>query len=729
VDVLWSLPRLRHRSLQWLRGSSVRVLTGLLRRLDAVPPTQKPVAASMPLAAIDHRIEQLRDMQWVLRENEARYRNLLDTQSDIIVRRQSDGRISFVNAAYCRTFAVDADQHVGTTFEPEVIDSDLSGDQTAVTGTASVRFINQLRTVDGPRWFAWEEFRVPAVDGRSLDVQLVGRDVTVARLAAAELANARDQAEAANRAKSRFLAAMSHEIRTPMNGIMGMAGLLIDTELTPEQLTYLQAVDQSAKTLLALIDEILDFSKIEAGKLTLQAEAFALDTCVQNAVELLSPRAHEKGLEIAWTIDGDLSAQVVGDSARVRQILLNLIGNAVKFTERGGVSITVTAGAAAGRIAIIVRDTGVGIGLEALGSLFSEFEQFESRVGRRQDGTGLGLAISKRLARAMDGDITVETAPGRGATFTVELHLPAATHSATIAEAWPSIAHCEVRRVALVMDRLIERRAMAATLRAAGVEVDELDDAITLGRPVDLVIVDSEAEPGQAGELLAKARDQAAGGAVRGLVLLGPVSRAGQKAFRANGFDSYLVRPVRPQSLLAQLGAAAAGNAHDEAADGSHEDAAGPHRARPMRPWRVLLAEDNAINALLATAVLEKTGCTTRVVSNGRHAVDAVREAVRLPGGQFDLVLMDVHMPELDGLEATRLIQQMRRSGLRVPPIVALTANAFPEDRARCLAAGMDDYLAKPFERSDLERLLTHWCKPNDAVLHQSGLATPAAVA
>ena len=710
--VLPSLKALALMFRAW-RSSLLKRHLGFLHRLDA--SLGHDAKHEQITARVDSRIEQLRDMQWVLRENEARYRNLLDTQADIIVRRQADGRISFVNKAFCHTFGIEAEQTIGTRFEPDVVGHDPGGDvgEMATTGPGASRFTNRLQTVNGPRWFAWEEIRVPAIDGRSLDVQRVGHDVTAARLAAAELAYARDQAEAANRAKSRFLAAMSHEIRTPMNGILGMAGLLLDTQLTAEQLTYLRAVDQSAKTLLALIDEILDFSKIEAGKLTLQSEPFELDRCVQNAVELLSPRAHEKGLEIAWTIAPALPSSVIGDDARVRQILLNLIGNAVKFTERGGVTVTVSRGPATNIVRLAVRDTGPGIDQSALVTLFSEFEQFESRAGRRHDGTGLGLAISKRLARAMGGDITVETARGRGAEFMVDLMLPAANGAATIAAKWPALDDLQIRHAGLVLGRLLEQRALASTLLGLGVDVTELDgdDAeaklaarAAEGRPIDLIVIDAEEEVEFAGWLLAKARELAGGIEVRGLVLLGPITRGGLKNFRSHGYESYLVRPVRPQSLFAQLAPQSA--QIEQAAAGAASIM--PHPAR-LSKRRVLLAEDNPINALLASSMLDKAGCITRIVGDGNQVVEAVRAS--LDGNEpFDIILMDVHMPNMDGLEATSAIAALRRPGVVLPPIVALTANAFPEDRARCISAGMSDYLAKPFERSELERILSRWC-------------------
>ena len=705
------------RALAGMRRTAARLLFAALSRLRARDELR--TKSEQVTARVDSRIEQLRDMQWVLRENEARYRDLLDTQADIIVRRQADGRISFVNKAFCHAFGIDAEWSIGRQFEPVVIDQDPVADEgdAETSGPGERRFTNQLMTAIGPRWFAWEEFRVPAVDGRSLDVQRVGRDVTAARLAAAELAQARDQAEAANRAKSRFLAAMSHEIRTPMNGILGMASLLLDTQLSAEQLTYLRAVDQSAKTLLALIDEILDFSKIEAGKLTMQNEAFELDRCVQNAVELLSPRAHEKGLEIAWTISPMLPSSVLGDDARVRQILLNLIGNAVKFTERGGVAVSVAPGpSGTGAVRIAVRDTGPGIDAKALHTLFSEFEQFESRTGRRNDGTGLGLAISKRLARAMGGDITVETEPGRGAIFTVDLVLPAAIGAATIADKWPGTNELGSVHAALALNRLIERRALASSLREAGATVTELDGGDpnshleTLareGRPADLIVIDAEEQAEFAGDLLGLARSLAPGREVRGMVLLGPITRSGLKNFRNLGYDSYLVRPVRPQSLFAQI--ATRGRLAENMGSGE-PTADARSSATPAAPRRVLLAEDNPINALLASSMLDKAGCSTHLVSDGRQAVEAVRASLEDPQERFDIILMDVHMPNMDGLEAMAAIAALARPGRVVPPVVALTANAFPEDRARCLAAGMSDYLAKPFERSELELILARWC-------------------
>ncbi|MEQ1711032.1 MAG: histidine kinase dimerization/phospho-acceptor domain-containing protein, partial [Hyphomicrobium sp.] len=278
---------------------------------------------------LENHIEELQDLQWEISEREVRYRDLLDTQPDMIVRYDEAGLVTFANRTFVRTFGHTPHGGVGQAFKLDVLDGDAPGPIKPADGDRQRSATSLVTTLAGPRWIAWSEQVVPTAAGSGFEVQAIGRDVTEARRAEAELTEARDQAETANRAKSRFLAAMSHEIRTPMNGILGMASLLVETAQSPEQQTYVKAIDQSARTLLALIDEILDFSKVEAGKLVLVEGAFSLPGCIEAAVELLSPRAYEKGLELAWTIDKALPQRVMGDEARVRQVLLNLLSNAV----------------------------------------------------------------------------------------------------------------------------------------------------------------------------------------------------------------------------------------------------------------------------------------------------------------------------------------------------------------------------------------------------------------
>jgi PAS domain S-box-containing protein len=673
---------------------------------------------------LERRLEELRDLQWQLNENEQRYRALLDAQEDMILRRDDRGRLTFVNKAFLAMFGVTAEEVLGEPFAIEARDGECPAPLSTTDEIRHQRFTQQVLTSSGPRWIAWEEQLVPAGDGSRFEVQSVGRDVTDQRHAATLLAEARDQAEAANRAKSRFLAAMSHEIRTPMNGILGMASLLLETPQTPEQQTYSHAIDQSARTLLALIDEILDFSKIEAGKLELADVPFALETCVQGAVELLAPRAHEKGLEMAWSVDPQLPLLVSGDEVRVRQILLNLLSNAVKFTDSGGVSVNAVASTDAVLdatdevgVEIVVEDTGIGMSQEDMQGLFAEFEQADAAIRRRDGGTGLGLAISMQLAHAMGGEIRVVSAPGKGSTFKVVLALKQVAPAG--AEAPERSTIVETARVLLAFDRPLERRALGYALTCAGVPAAEADfvaaesllmTAVHNGEPFDRIVVDGGEGAAAAGRLLALARELNAKQKVRGIVLVNVLARASLTEFRAAGFDAYLVRPVRPASMMMQLGLHGPQTVNPDAVARSANPIA-PAPGGPRR--RVLLAEDNEINSLLAKRVLEKCGCDFVAVSNGREAVAAVCRSLDGEGPPLDLVLMDIFMPQLDGIEAARTIKGLYAArpgpGGSAPPIVALTASAFAEDKKRYLEAGMDDYLAKPFDKAGLEAVLKRW--------------------
>ena len=680
---------------------------------------------------LERSLEALKDVQWDIRENEARYRDLLDSQADVILRRDAEGRLTFVNQAFCRVFGLERRDVLGAVFAPSIVAGDVVVPLAPGLAHREQRYVQQIETIAGPRWFEWEEHVVAAADAALPEVQCLGRDITERREAEAELREARLQAEAANRAKSRFLAAMSHEIRTPMNGILGMTSLLCDTELSPEQQTYAKAIERSARTLLTLIDEILDFSKIEADKLQLKSAPLAIGECVQGVVELLAPKAYEKGIDIAWAIDPRLPILLLGDEVRLRQILTNLVGNAIKFTDRGGVLVTVARAANgtgdsapeadAVRIAVTVEDTGIGIDQEALPFLFFEFEQAEAAVRRRQGGTGLGLAISRRLARAMSGDIHVASMPGAGSRFTAVLHLGRVQDMPVERERkgprWVG------QHVLLVLDRPIERRALRLSLEGAGIPVEEsaspdaeglIRAAAQAGEPFTTVVVGHQAGLQDGKRLLDSARESATARPVQGFVVLDTAAKADFADFRNAGFNAYLVRPVRPQSVLAHLDPVAPWIPAATPVRPEHEPARGGGR-RPL----VLLVEDNDINALLARRMLEKVNCEVRVCGNGREAVEAVRQRLASSDPPFDLVFMDVHMPVVDGLEATRLIKELYAAqpdtALRAPPIVALTANAFEEDRRRCLDAGMDDYLAKPFDRDDLERMLDKWCGVRNA--------------
>ena len=693
-------------------------------------PQPSRAAGTAPHAhvAADHlerRFEQLQDLRWELRDNDTRYRELLDSLDDMIIRRDATGKLTFVNSAFCRMFAIDARDCLGKPWTAPVITND---EQPSAAPATSRRYCQNLVTVGGERWIEWEEHSVPVPGSCANELQCVGRDVTERRRYEAELCQARDAALSANRAKSRFLATMSHEIRTPMNGILGMASLLEDTSLTPEQTTYTRAIDQSARNLLSLIDEILDFSKIEAGKLALVNEPFSIAHTIQSAVELLAPRAHEKKLDIAALIERDVPKVVIGDPARVRQILLNLISNAVKFTDRGGISLVVSVARRDGdqtlRVAFAVEDTGIGLSKSDMTTLFVEFEQADAAVQRREGGTGLGLAISKRLARAMNGDVTVESQLGRGSTFRFELPVlaPVEQFSSTEDRARESaVAPC----VLLAFDRPMERASLAASLEAAGVAAIQVSPADAIGAiekaaregcPFDRVIVDEASSPDAMGALLARARELLPDRPVRGIVLVNVLARAGLAPYRKKGFDSYLMRPVRPASLLEQIGAGirAPVTAPQQAQPSNADDCASSAHdgIGPRLPRTVLLAEDNAINALLATKVLERAGYQVTPAITGLAAVEAVKKTLEPGHRPFDLILMDIFMPGMDGVEAACEIKSLH-AGAHCPPIIALTANAFAEDRQRYLDLGLDDYLAKPFDRAAMTALLARWSPPS----------------
>src|SRR5215510_8029211 len=459
-----------------LRASRLRLALGR-RKPRSAPPSPDLPAEFERFVRIGERLErgleELKDIQWQIRENEARYRDLLDNQADVILRRDAQGRLTFVNRAFCSVFGLEREEVLGRPFTHRVLAGDAVAPLTPGGALRQQRYVQEIDTAAGPRWFEWEEHAVPGSETAVAEVQCLGRDITEERRAAAELKEARKQAVAANRAKSRFLAAMSHEIRTPMNGILGMTQLLCETELAPEQQTYARAIEQSARTLLILIDEILDFSKIEADKLQLNCAELALEECVQGVVELLAPKAYEKGIDIAWAIDPKLPRHLMGDEVRLRQIITNLVGNAIKFTDTGGVLITAALPAHSDKppegevvVAITVEDTGIGIPPEAFATLFGEFEQAELAVERRQGGTGLGLAISRRLARAMGGDIEV-TSAGCGSTFVATVRLKRAEQPAAPRPA--RVKPASVPHVLLALERPIERRALRLALEGAGI--------------------------------------------------------------------------------------------------------------------------------------------------------------------------------------------------------------------------------------------------------------------
>jgi PAS domain S-box-containing protein len=640
------------------------------------------------------RNEELSDRIWKLQEAEERARGFLDMQGDLIVRRRSDGTITFANEAFCALAGMTADALRGSTFSFDVLHQ---GD-VATSPNGGRVFDQEIATATGPRWIAWREAAVPGENGAT-EIQSVGRDVTDRVTSEAALAEARDQAEAANRAKSRFLAMASHEIRTPLNGIIGMADLLLDTRLTPEQATYARAVKTSGDTLLALIEEILDFSKIEAGRLDLEARPFPLAAMIEDLTELLAVRAQDKGLEIASYVDERLPARVIGDETRLKQVLLNLAGNAIKFTEEGGVAIVVEPGAWPGEVLFKVRDTGIGIAPADHDKIFHEFEQTE-RGTNQTEGAGLGLAIVKRIVEGMQGRITVESAPGTGALFEVALPLPV-ENDADQAPAFvaPDLSGRAILIVApsQIEAALIGRRLTRWNARVVIAPNEVVALALLPEREWHAILVDHAVGNAAIDTLLAATRSVPCR-----LVTITPAARGELDALKARGFTGYLVKPVRAASLAERLRLDRDGFAK-LAEDTGELPNFGPARKDGLS---ILVAEDNEINALLTRALLQKLGHRPQVVSNGNAVAESFL-AANGAGLPFDLILMDVRMSGIDGLEATRRIRAIEaKSGARRTPVVALTANALPEHREACLAAGMDAFLTKPLDREKLAMVL-----------------------
>jgi signal transduction histidine kinase/DNA-binding response OmpR family regulator/HPt (histidine-containing phosphotransfer) domain-containing protein len=526
---------------------------------------------------------------------------------------------------------------------------------------------------------------------------------------AAEARLGRDEAEAASQAKSEFLANMSHEIRTPMNGIIGMTELALGTETTAEQREYLETVRSSADALLGIINDILDFSKIEARKLDVDMIDFDLRYTIDDTLRALAPRAHAKGLELACQVAPEIPPTLGGDPSRLRQILVNLVGNAVKFTEAGEVVVRVDSGPAEGErvmVTLTVSDTGIGIPQEKHATIFDPFTQADASTTRRFGGTGLGLTISSRLVALMGGSIRVESTPGNGTTFQVSLPFEIRAE-ASVPPLRRKLTDLAGLDVLVVDDSATNRRILEDVLTHWGmrpVVVDggrtamaALDNAVAIGKPFAFAIIDFQM-PDLDGFGLAQ---QIKNRPELGTTLIMMLSSVGHKGdgirFRSLGVASYLTKPVRQSVLLDAMLSVLAGK--DVPAE--RQMLVTRHSLNEARrSLRILLAEDNAVNRQLVTALLAKRGHTSVSVVNGREAVAAVAK------GGFDLVLMDVQMPEMDGLQATAAIRKAeQKTGAHVP-IVALTAHAMKGDREACLAAGTDEYLSKPVNATELFTLI-----------------------
>ena len=678
--------------------------------------SRKPQALSEPtfqmMAGIGGQLGQFLERkraETAAREAEERNRAIAETASDAIIIIDERRRIQYANAATERIFGHPVDTLLGQSLMrlmPERMRPrhENSLQHYVSTGIKRISWVgNEVHGLhrDGheiPLEVSYSEYRK---GGKHYFIGIV-RDVTERKRFMAELREAKEAAEQASRAKGEFLANMSHEIRTPMNAVIGLTGILMDTELTAEQRDYLQTIRASGEDLLTIINDILDFSKIESGRLEMDKHAFTLRDCVEEAIDLLAARAAEKQLELACVIEEDVPAAIVSDATRLRQILVNLLSNAVKFTEEGEVVVMVAAvprGEREYEISFAVRDTGIGIPPERMDRLFQSFSQVDASITRHYGGTGLGLAICRRLADLLGGTIRAESEPGCGSTF----------YCTIVAEAAPAIPPAESclplpagKRILIVDDNATSRLILRRCVQAWGLtpqlaaSPEQAMELVRGGEPFDAALLDMRM-PGMDGLTLAS-RIQSVRGAEFPVALLSSighreleyerVAREGAPAKLA----AILTKPIKTGLLHDALSRIFA--THPPAAE------LRLHRATTnlaeTLPLRILVAEDNVVNQKVALLMLKKLGYRADAVGNGIEAIDALRRR------QYDVVLMDLQMPEMDGIEATLQLRSGALGSAPLPHIIALTANAMIGDRERCLDAGMDDYVSKPLQLEEL---------------------------
>jgi two-component system, sensor histidine kinase and response regulator len=679
-----------------------------------ISPIRNAAGDVVGAATIARDITERKRAEAALMEERHLLRTLMDNLPDVIYFKDLESRFTRINKAHAKEFGLnDPAQAVGKTdfdfFTGEHAQQAFADEQEIIrTGQPVLGKEEKETWPDGREtWASTTKMPLRDTNGNILGTFGISRDITERKQAEQELRNAKETAEAANRAKSEFLAVMSHEIRTPMNGIIGMTELALDTPLSREQREYLNRVKESADTLLTLINDILDFSKIEAGKLSLDVGEFDLQDTLSNTMRALASRADEKGLELTWETLPDVPARLLGDPGRLRQIFVNLVGNAIKFTERGEVDLRVkieSQGEDWTALHFCVTDTGIGIPREKQQRIFEAFMQADSSTTRKYGGTGLGLAISSRLAKLMEGQIWLESEPNKGSKFHFTARFgrlkgpqpqPAAKAKVDL-QGTPVLVIDDNATNRRILEAMLKCWSMQPTLVERGQEgLVAMRRAKDMGKTFPLILLDAQM-PGMDGFMVVEKLKEDPTLAGSAIMMLTSAGQRGDAArCRELGISAYLVKPIRQSELLEAILLVLGQPSQRK----DHPDLVTRHTIREARRrLRILVAEDNAINRELVTRLVQKYGHTVMAVTTGREAVDLLDK----DAANCDIVLMDVEMPDMDGFQATAIIREKEKISGKHIPIIAMTACAMKGDRERCLAAGMDGYVPKPIRHQEL---------------------------